>query len=298
MATALGQCRRHSEVSPDCGSAPWLHRASAEHTVGCVEIDTVALRRSETDPGDLVPCCCRPFRSLAVIALIAAWFVGGLAEPSVAQEPPTYGQAIFGRSLDSEVAYVDTSATGAPSGGELEPRPEPPAFSVSGEGLDWASGLIKVIPYLILIVIVALIWKYGASIRLARRRTPDVGQRASSAKVVASATDALPDARPTPAGLEQIAQISDRDRALALLLSNLLEHALAAQQTHFRQSQTVREALRALPSGSPIVPPLREITSYVERVRFGGHTVSEPVFQRFLESGRALLRHTPRAVSE
>ena len=81
-----------------------------------------------------------------------------------------------------------------------------------------------------------------------------------------------------------------RTGALALLLNHLLEHALAAHQSHFRHSQTVREALRALPSNSPVVPPLREITGYVERVRFGGHSVSEPVFQRLLESGRDLLR--------
>ena len=255
-----------------------------------VEIDTVALHRSETVPGDLVPCCRRPFRALVLIVLIAGWFAVDFAADVVAQEAPSYGQAIFGRGLDTEVTYADPSGTGAPSGGQLEPRPEPLEFSVSGQDLDWASGLLKIIPYLILVVIVALIWKYGASIRLSRRQTPDAGTRTSIGHAAGAAPEAAADARARPGGLEQIAQISDRDRALALLLNHLLEHALAAHQSHFRHSQTVREALRALPSNSPVVPPLREITGYVERVRFGGHSVSEPVFQRLLESGRDLLR--------
>lgn len=274
---------------------PWLHRTTGDHTVGRVEIDSLALHRSEADPDDLVPCCRRPFRSTVVIALIAGWLAGAFAGAAPAQEPPTYGQAIFGRGLDAEITYGDPGGAGAVSADRLEPRPEPQAFSIPNRSLDWAAWLVEIIPYLILIVIAALIWKYGASIRLARRRTPDAGQRTSSADAPAAPSEMTPDVERTPVGIEQIARLSDRDRALALLLNHVLEQLLGAHQSHFRHSQTVREAVRALPPGTPAVPELLDLAGCVERVRFGGQTVSEPVFQRLLESGRALLRHAPPA---
>jgi hypothetical protein len=274
----------------------WLRRSSGNHTLAVVEYKRRTPPLSETGPDKSVRQSRQTLGLLAGIVLLWGIFTGATNGTATAQDPPTYDQAIFGSGLDSEVSYVNPNGTGDATADRLEPRPQPQPLVSPDNWPSWGSDIAQVIPYLILIVVVALAWKYGASLRLARRRTPEAGKRADTAVAPNPAHNKASEATGSRGGIEEIARISDRDRALALLLSHLLEYALARHQGHFRHSQTVREALRALPSNSPVVPPLREITGYVERVRFGGHKVSEPVFQRFLESGRAVLQHDPQTV--
>jgi hypothetical protein len=280
------------------GAEQWLRGASCHHTLVVVRFARKRLHRPETDPDLIVQRSLRPLRHPILIILIMGALAGALAGwgSAEAQDASAYDRAILGRGLDSVITYTNPDNTGTSPTGSFEPRPQPRELSRPAAGSEGSVGLLEIISFLILVVIGALIWKYGASIHLARRRTPDAGHRKSSspaAPAVDTAGGSSETAKPA-GGIEEIAGISDRNRALALLLNHVLEHTLAAHQTHFRRSQTVREALRTLPASSPVMGALQDITGYVERVRFGGHTVSEPVFQKFLESGRNLLRHTPR----
>lgn len=193
-----------------------------------------------------------------------------------------YGDAVRGRGVRTAVAYYDPGRPAPELRTDVAVEPPPAAPTAPPEPLPVERWMVAVAFALVLLAVLLLAARFGGVRAVSFARPPERGTRARAAAAPAPAAD------PGPDGLEAIARLADRRRALHLLLERALERAVRANGRSLARSQTPREVLRGLPAGWPPLPALRRIVQHDEVVRFGGRALTEDSFRASIDAARPI----------
>lgn len=193
-----------------------------------------------------------------------------------------YAGAVRGSGVRTAVAYYDPERPAPELRTEVEVEPPPAGPSAPPQPLPVDRWMVAAAVALVLLAVLLLAARFGGARAVSFARPPDRGARRRP-----DATAPPPD-DPGPDGLEAIARLADRHRALHLLLERALERAARANGRNLARSQTPREVLRGLPPAWPPLPALRRIVHHGEVVRFGGRTLTEESFRSCIEAARPI----------
>ncbi|WP_269585131.1 DUF4129 domain-containing protein [Roseibium sp. Sym1] len=196
------------------------------------------------------------------------------------------------RGIDTDVAYFDPTAPAPELKTDQKPNePGSPdgkssnnSWSFSSEDSTtarWTTGLITA---LILLAIAYVFLRFGGNMAVSlKREAGNVGRDRKRGPVEAPAWA-------TKTGsLEDILRMSDRRKALVLLMRKALSASVSANGILMQRSWTARDALRHLPSTQRHLDRLRDLVLASERVQFGGRDVSEDEFRNHVDTCRTLL---------
>jgi hypothetical protein len=190
-----------------------------------------------------------------------------------------YLDAVRGRGLQTEIAYLHAGATLPDIGGVAVPEaPELP--DPGAERRNWA---------IFFGVLLALI--LGFAVWHGRGISASFGAARDPRRAGAPADEAPAPTRDLPADafLESLRAMPDRRRALILLVARALDRAAAANGLRLGRAQTARDVLRAVPRAWPHFETLRRLVAQAEIVHFGGRELAEEQWRACLERARPLL---------
>lgn len=245
------------------------------------------LAAAETDRTDQVP---KPLILLLCLAAAPA-FAQPLELPAgIGPGGAAYVDAVRGSGARTGVAYYDPGRPAPELRTDIEVAPpaRPAEPAAASEPIPIDRWMVAVVFALVLLAVLLLAARFGGGRAASFARPPERGLRARAA----AAPPAPAAGEPGPDGLEAIAGLADRRRALQVLLERALERAARANGRSLARSQTVRDVLRSLPATWPALPALQRIARQAEVVRFGGRALSEDAFRRCIEAARPIFEST------
>lgn len=213
-----------------------------------------------------------------------------------AEENAEYAGAVGYARIETRLNYVDEANGDIPMDGSVRVTqpvegsdPGPSSSRVSAEGIQ---GLSQILVVLGLGLLAFLLLKFGSDFT-ARFRAPREADGQGPADGEPMVDPSAEPRRPitsTDALLAELRAMPDREAALHLLISVLLEAAGAQTELQVRRAETTREFIRRLPSSWPRLSDLRRIAMTEEIVKFGGRPLEEKTFEDCLRRALPILQ--------